>query len=92
MTCVLQQKRLVESYPEDLEPKLETELGYLNAFLKGLRKRAALSDDKISEYDMMLLVFNNSVHELFVNVAMALKLYLCMFVTNRKGERSFSKL
>ena len=41
---------------------------------------------------MLLLIVDNSVHELFANVLFALKLYLCMFVTNCKGERSFSKL
>ena len=41
---------------------------------------------------MLLLTVDNSVHELFANVLMALRLYLCMFVTNCKGERFFSKL
>ena len=42
-------KKLVESYPEDLEPESETELVHFNAFLKNLRNGGALSDDKISE-------------------------------------------
>ena len=91
-TCVLQGKKLVKSYPEDLEPELETELVHFNVFLKGLQKGGALSDDKISEYDMLLLIVDDSIDELFANVSIELKLYLCMFVTNCKGERSFSKL
>ena len=83
---------MVESYPEDLDPELETGFEHFNAFLKGLRKGEALSDDKISEYDMLLLIVDNSVHELFANILIALKLYLCMFVTNCKGQRWFSKL
>ena len=85
-------KKLVESYPEDFEPELETELVHFNAFLKGLRKGEDLSDDKINEYDMLLLIVDNYVHVLFGNALITLKLYLCMFVTNRKGERLFSKL
>ena len=41
---------------------------------------------------MLLLIVNNSVHELFLNVSITLKPYLCMFVTNCKEERLFSKL
>ena len=85
-------KKLVESYPEDFEPELETELVHFNAFLKGLRKGEALSDDKINENDILLLIVDNYVHVLFGNALITLKLYLCMFATNRKGERLFSKL
>ena len=85
-------KHLVNCYPEDLEPELELELVHFNAFLKGLRNRGALSRDKISEIDMLQLIIDNAGGELFANVSIALKLYLCMFVTNCKGERSFSKL
>ena len=75
-------KKLVEIYPEDLEPELETELVHFNAFLKGLRKGGTLSHDKIGEYDMLLLIVDNSDHELVANDSIALKLYLRMFVTN----------
>ena len=85
-------KKLVKSYPEDLQPELETELVHFSVFLKGLQKGGALSDDKISDYDMLLLIVDNSIHELFANVSIELKLYLCMFVTNCKGGHSFSKL
>ena len=71
---------------------METELVHFSVFLKGLQKGGALSDNKISEYDMLLLIVDNSIHELFANVSIELKLYLCMFVTNCKGEHSFSKL
>ena len=37
------------------------------------------------------LLNQNFVCELFANVAIALKIYLCMFVTNCKQERSFFK-
>ena len=80
-------KKLVESYPEDLEPEFETELVHFNAFLKGLRKGGALSNDKITVFDMLLLIDDNSVHELLANVSIVLKLYQCMFVTNCKVER-----
>ena len=71
---------------------MDIELVHFNAFLIRLRKRGALFDDKVSENDMLLLIVNNSVHELFLNVSITLKPYLCMFVTNCKEERLFSKL
>lgn len=85
-------KNLVTSYSDDLEPELETEILHFNSFLKELQKAEAISKKKITESDMLLLIFENSVHEVFANVAIALKIYLCMFVTKCKGERSFSKL
>ena len=52
--------------------ELGTELVHFNAFLKVLGKEWALSDDKISENDMLLLIVDHSVHELTANVSFAL--------------------
>ena len=82
-------KNLAESSPGYSETELEMELVDFNAFFKGLQVGGALSEDKATENDMLLLIFDNYVHELFANVSIALKLYMCMFVTNCKGERSF---
>lgn len=65
-TCVPQQKFGSKSI------ELETELVHFNAFLKGLRKEWALSDDKISENDILLLIVDHSVHELTANASFAL--------------------
>ena len=83
---------MIASYLEDLESELEKELVHFNAFLKRLRKGGALANDKICENDMLLLIADNSAGELFANVTTALKISLCRFVTNCKGEHSFSKL
>ena len=40
----------------------------------------------ISKYDILLLIVNNSVQELFANVPFVLKLYLHMFVTHAGKE------
>ena len=47
---------------------------------------------KTFEVDMYLQLIENGLEETFPNVVIAFKMYLCMFVTNCKGERSFSKL
>ena len=44
------------------------------------------------EIDMYIQIIENELEEAFPNVAIMFKVYLCMFVTNCKGERSFSKL
>lgn len=85
-------RKLIASYPEDLEPELEKELVHFNAFWKSLRKGGALDNDKISDSDMLLFTDDNSLYESFANVAIALKVYLCMLVTNCKGDPSFPKL
>ena len=41
---------------------------------------------------MYLQIIENELEESFPNVMIMIKIYLCMFVTNCKGERSFSKL
>ena len=41
---------------------------------------------------MFVTIHRNDMVETFANVEIALRLYLCMFVTNCTGERSFSKL
>ena len=41
---------------------------------------------------MYLQLIDNELEEAFPNVLNMLKIYLCMFVTNCKGERSLSKL
>ena len=41
---------------------------------------------------MYLQLIENELDEAFSNVSIMFKIYLCMFVTNCKGERSFSKL
>ena len=47
---------------------------------------------KLFEIDMFLQIIENELEEAFPNVTIMFKIYLCMFVTNCKGERSFSKL
>ena len=48
--------------------------------------------DKSAEFKMFLIIHSNHWIETFPNVEIALRIYLCMFVTNCSGEHSFSKL
>ena len=47
---------------------------------------------KTFEIDVFLQIIDNELEETFPNVTIMLKVYLCMFVTNCEGERSYSKL
>ena len=44
------------------------------------------------ELEMFQLIHEHDMIESFANIEILLRLYLCMFVTNCTGERSFSKL
>ena len=44
------------------------------------------------ETDLFVQLNENALNDAFPNVNILLKIYLCMFATNCKGERSFSKL
>ena len=61
-----------------------SELAHFNAFLKVYIKEEFFP--MISKYDILLLIVNNSVQELFANVPFVLKLYLYMFVTHTGKE------
>ena len=47
---------------------------------------------KSFEIDMFQQIEHNDLIEAFPNVNIMFKMYLCMFVRNCTGERSFSKL
>jgi len=91
---------LVTSYPEDLEDGLESEIVQFAHLMKSISTKdsAATSTSegikasKSPELDMFLTIHRHDMVETFPNVEIALRLYLCMFVTNCTEERSFSKL
>lgn len=93
-------EKLVSSYPQDLEARLETELLQFAHLMKSIpndssesvhssgRARTAISP----ELEMYNMIHKHDLIETFTNVEIVLRLYLCMFVTNCTGERSFSKM
>ena len=85
-------RKLVKAYPEDLEKELEVEIVHFASLIKGLIDANLMPPSKLFEIDMFLQIIENELEEAFPNVTIMFKIYLCMFVTNCKGERSFSKL
>ena len=85
-------KILVSSYPKDLEPALGDELVHFFSFIKSISKFPSVPSSDSIELQMFKLLHANDVIETFPNVEIMLRIYLCMFITNCTGERSFSKL
>ena len=79
-------KRLIAAYPTDLEESLEIECKHFAAYLR------VKKIDKITAQGICRLLHENNLLELYPNYYIALKMYLCMMVTNCAGERSFSVL
>jgi hypothetical protein len=82
--------KLIKNYPEDLEECFANELVHFVALLKSLK--AENSDKTFTDNEMYDIIHTNDLKQAFPNVEICLRLYLCLFVTNCKGERSFSKL
>ena len=83
---------LVQHYPEDLEDELESEIVHFASLIKGLIQANLMNVSKSFEIDMFQQIEANDLIEAFPNVNIMFKMYLCMFVSNCTGERSFSKL
>ena len=82
---------LVAAYPEDLYRSIREELTHFSALLK-TDLAATLDEKKGKEAQYFSLIKEHSLESTFPNIAVCLRIYLCMMVTNCSGERSFSKL
>ena len=60
--------------------------------MKSFESEKLIDISKSFEIGIFTQIIDNNLEETFPNVTIMLKIYLCMFVTNCKGERSFSKL
>ena len=89
-------RKLTAYYPTDLEDGLESEMVQFAHLMKSASERTSMTshmaDANSPELNMFLLIHNHDLLETFANVEIALRLYLCIYVTNCSGERSFSKL
>ena len=79
-------------YPGDLEQELESKIVHFAALTKSLIDANVFHVTQTYETDIFLQPSENYLNDAFPNVIIMLKIYLCMFVANCKGERSFSKL
>ncbi|EFN72188.1 hypothetical protein EAG_06795, partial [Camponotus floridanus] len=51
-----------------------------------------VSIEKLNLKSLYYYLYENQLFEAFPNVEIALRIYLCMMISNATGERSFSKL
>ncbi|XP_068240067.1 uncharacterized protein [Palaemon carinicauda] len=95
-------EKLVSSYHNDLEAGMESELLQFAHLMKSIPRGSSESAPSLGgvkaaqrqspELEMYKTIHRHDMVETFANVEILLQLYLCMFVTNCTGERSFSKL
>ncbi len=84
-------QKLVDQYPNDLNSRLLNECLHFGAFIpaeivheKGKRKPTAL--------DLLKLIRSKNLESTFLNIDVALQIFLTTAATNCSGERSFSTL
>ena len=95
-------KNLVSAYPEDLEDTLVAELIQFVAFMRTQKPASANESAELTMYKLLsslnlhvklsYRIVSYRICQTFPNVEIALRIYLCMMVSNASGERSFSKL
>ncbi|XP_030757412.1 uncharacterized protein LOC115883224 [Sitophilus oryzae] len=82
-------RNLILQYSDDLEDNLVQELLQFSAFLKTLN----LNNESSSSVPFLLnLLIERDLLEVFPEIFIALRIYLCIPITNCETERSFSKL
>lgn len=83
-------KQLQESYPDDLEATFPEEVIHFREYIKSSSLKI-LGDISIELYLYRTLT-EHSLQDVFPNLGNALRMYLCLMVSNCSGERSFSAL
>ena len=79
------------SYPNDLEPTIESELVQFSS-LMALELQTSIEQIKPRELKMYEFLHKQSLTQTFPNIEIALRIYLSLMVSSCSGERSFSKL
>ena len=87
----------MEIYHEDLEPQLSDEIVQFVALFKQFNNETTSTENKICmsesrELQMFIFIGKHGIVAAFPNVSIALRMYLCLMVSNCSGERSFSQL
>jgi len=81
---------LINSYPTDLDNSFADELCHFAMFIDIFKDDEP--EDISTELFLYRLISEKGVQDTFPNVAIALRIYLVLMVTNCSAERSFSKL
>ena len=86
---------LVNHYPSDIETSFSDEMihfaSYAAANINDFRNRNE-NQECSTELIIYRMLLQHELKEVFPNVEIAYRLYLCLMVSNCTGERSFSKL
>ena len=86
---------LVESYPNDIETSLGDEMVQFTSYASSqidIFKKKTENSDCSSELIIYRMLIQHGLKDIFANVEIALRIYLCLMISNCTGERSFSKL
>ena len=78
-------------YSEDIEPEFVTEIIHFKNFV-GQFGEFRNKHETLEATGVYALVLKNGLTSSFPNVEIALRIYLCLMITNATGERSFSRL
>ena len=86
---------LVECYPNDIQTSLSEEMVQFTSYavtqIDIFRKKTE-NNDCSSELIIYRMLIQHGLKDIFANVEIAFRIYLCLMVSNCTGERSFSKL
>jgi len=88
-------ERLVTVYENDMDKEIVDEFIQFHKLLKTDLGKPVVEPHKSGdcvELRMHRLITGAKLQSLFPNIEIALRIYLCLMVTNCSGERSFSKL
>ena len=87
-------KLLEEAYPKDVDQKLIDELLHFHLYVRQLQSQGLTEkqSSSLSHGDLYQIMCNEKIHTAFPNVEALFRLFLNSMVTNRSGERSFSRL
>ena len=83
-------KTLVDAYPNDLDNSFADELCQFAIFAESFKDEEPQNIS--TELFLYMLINDKGVQDTFPNVAITLRMYLVLMVTNCTAERSFSKL
>ncbi len=75
-------------YAGDIEEIFPTECVHFKNFIQN----AVDENEKLSASSLLAFILDHDLEELFANVSIAYKIFLCMAVTNCSAERAFSSL
>lgn len=87
-------RNLVNTYPQDLNTDLETEIQQFHSYVS---KSVSSSDlprtsSRQTHAQLYKIIHDDKIESAFPNVDTALRIFLCLMISNCTAERSFSKL